>query len=84
VALSIEEDGDYDFLLTASPAGSELAQTAVTVKSDAIILDIFTYHGAKAEPVTKSKTKELRGTMHYIEFFVQGEVKLHTLEVKKL
>ncbi len=84
IALSIEEDGEYDFLLTASPAGSELAQTAVTVKSDAIILDIFTYHGAKTEPVTKSKTKDLRGTMHYIEFFVQGEVKLHTLEVKKL
>lgn len=83
LALSFEKEGTYSFALTATSSGSELAQMAVTLSMDNTVLNVYSYHGSEAAPVTQVREKEVRGTTHYLKFyFSQSGLKLHSLQLK--
>ena len=85
LALSFQEEGIYDFSLTASCSGLELAQMAVTLTMDSTVLNVYSFHGSDHTPVTLSREKEVRGTTHYLKFFfAQSGLTLHSLEIKRI
>lgn len=83
-SLTFEEEGDYDFALTATTEFSEHAQMAVTLNLDGIVLHTYSYHGGSTAPMTISRDKEIRGTTHYLKvFFSHSGLTLHTLRITK-
>lgn len=80
--LSFRQEGVYEFALTASCEGSELAQMAVTLSLDGTVLNVCSFHGNSSKPLTLSCEKEVRGTTHYLKFyFAQSGLKLHSLRI---
>lgn len=85
LGLAFEEEGIYEFSLTASCHGSELAQMTVTLSMDSTVLNVYSFHGSEYAPVTRSREKEVRGTTHYLKFyFAQSGLVLHGLEIRKV
>lgn len=84
LAFTFEEEGMYEFALTASTEFSEHAQMAVTLSLDGIVLHTYSYHGGSDTPVTIAREKEVRGTTHYLKvFFSHSGLKLHSLRMHK-
>lgn len=84
LAFTFEEEGIYEFALTASTSFSEHAQMAVTLSLDGTVLHTYSYHGGSNTPVTIAREKNVRGTTHYLKvFFSHSGLKLHSLRMHK-
>ena len=84
LSFTFDEEGMYEFALTASTEFSEHAQMAVTLSLDGTVLHTYSYHGGSAAPVTIAREKEVRGTTHYLKvFFSHSGLKLHSLRIHK-
>ncbi len=85
LALNFDEQGMYNFSLSASTEATEHAQLAVTLTLDSTVLHTFSYHGGSDEITTISREKDVRGNTHYLKvFFSHTGLTLHTLRIERI